>query len=223
MKGTTWVTQKSRKLIQGVGINDILIPQFTKSKIYRTWVDMIRRTDGRDTRLLNTTHPYYKDCTLDPVWFRLSVFKEWIETFDNYERKVIDKDIIKFDNKYYSPDTCLMVRPVVNAWFKPEDRKRDRLPRGTAYVSGYLGRKNHRGGKPYRAQIHNLIIEGNHVVASKKRDHLGTFETPEEASFVFEKARKEQLHKLIDTETDPRVINALRNHMQWEVLHNTYW
>ena len=223
MKGATWVTKKSRRLVQGVGINDVLIPKFTQSKIYRTWVDMIRRTDGRDTKLLNTTHTYYKDCTLDPRWYKLSVFKEWIEQWDDYENKEIDKDILIPDNKHYGPDTCLMVRPVVNAWFKPEDRKRDRLPRGTAYVSGYLKRKGDRGGKPYRAQINNLMIEGTHLISPRKRDHLGTFDTPEEASFVFEKARKEQLHKLIDTETDPRVIKALRNHMQWEVLHNNYW
>ena len=53
---------------------------------------MIRRTGGRDPK--HKFYEYYKDCTMDESWFRLSVFREWVETFDNWEMKEIDKDLL---------------------------------------------------------------------------------------------------------------------------------
>ena len=55
---------------------------------------------------------------------------------------------------------------------------------------------------PYRAQI--TPIGG-------KRTALGYYATAEEASAVFEKARKEQIKILIETETDLKVKNAMLN------------
>ena len=137
----------------------------------------------------------YADCTLDPRWYKLSAFKEWIEKWDDYGNKEVDKDILIPGNKHYGPDTCLMVRPSVNAWFKPTVV--GDLPRGVCWNSGWKGGKS---PNPYRAQI--TPIGG-------KRTSLGFYATIEEASAVFAKARKEQIKVLIETETDRKVKNAI--------------
>lgn len=187
-----------RKLIYGVGINDVMIPYFTKSKVWKTWTGIIRRTDNRDPIWLSSK-PSYIECTLDPRWFKLSAFKEWIEQWDDFENKEIDKDLLIPGNKIYGPDTCLMVRPVVNAWFKVTKHGGGELPRGVSWNSAW---KIGRSPNPYRTQISPI---------GGKRTGLGVYATIEEASAVFEKARKEQIKVLIETETDPRVKTALIN------------
>ena len=186
-----------RELCYGVGINDVMISDFIYTRTYRTWNGIIRRSGRRDTSL----HHYesYKDCTLDPRWYKLSVFKEWIEQWDDYENKEIDKDILIPGNLEYGPDTCLMVRREINAWFKPHATKGE-LPRGVTWNSHW---KRKGTGKPYRAQI--TPIGG-------KRTHLGHYDTIEEASAVFQSARKKELKILMESETDERVINAVMNY-----------
>ena len=100
-----------RKLVYGVGINDVMIPYFTKTTIWKTWNGIIRRTDNRDPKWIEQSKKSYLDCTLDSRWYKLSAFKEWIEQWDDFENKEVDKDILIPGNKIYGPDTCLMVRP----------------------------------------------------------------------------------------------------------------
>ena len=187
-----------RELHYGVGINDVMIPYFTRTRTWRTWNGIIRRTGKRDPNM----HSYeaYKDCTLDPRWYKLSAFKEWVEQWDDYENKEVDKDILIPGNLEYGPDTCLMVRRVVNAWFKPTVK--GDLPRGVSWNSGW---KKGKSPNPYRAQI--TPIGG-------KRTALGVYATIEESSAVFEKARKEQIKVLIETETDPKVKNAIMEYIK---------
>ena len=187
-----------RSLCYGVGINDVMIPYFTSTRTWRTWSGIIRRTDNRDPKWINEQNKTsYVGCTLDSRWYKLSAFKEWIEQWDDFENKEVDKDILIPGNKIYGPDTCLMVRPSVNAWFKPTKHGGGDLPRGVTWNNSW---KKGRSPNPYRAQI--TPIGG-------KRTALGYYATAEEASAVFEKARKEQIKILIETETDPKVKNAM--------------
>ena len=89
-----------------------------------------------------------------------------------------------------------MVRQVVNSWFKPHAAKGE-LPRGVTWNVAW---KRGKSPNPYRAQI--TPIGG-------KRTALGYYATIEEASTVFESARKEQLKILMETETDLKVKNAI--------------
>ena len=194
-----WVYQKKdRKLVYGIGINDVMISGFSTSKIGRRWYNIIKRTDRRNPNIygFETT---YKDCTLDPRWFKLSAFKEWSEQWDDYENKEIDKDILIPGNKIYGPETCLMVSKSVNLFFRPNIKRN--LARGVHHVSKFK-----EGGKnPYSASI----VRWSEKLKKKSRIHLGHYPTIEEASAAYESARKEEVQFLIETETDIRVKNAL--------------
>ena len=209
-----------RTPVYGVGINDVFIPDYSLSATWSRWNGILRRTDNRDTRWVKK-NLRYKGCTMDPRWFKLSVFKEWTETWDDPDNKEIDKDILIQGNKHYGPDTCLMVRPIVNSWFKPSSKNPESgLPWGVTICNMWkTGRVK---DKPYRTQINPVIREGN-TVRPGKRTGLGRFDTAEEASFVFQQARKEQLGIIIDTEDDPRVKDALIKHMEYDELHINYW
>ena len=192
-----------RTLIYGVGINDVMIPEFSESKTCRVWRGILRRSGKRDPNMHN--YEAYKDCTCDPRWFKLSAFKEWIEQWDDFENKEVDKDILIPGNLHYGPDTCLMVRSIVNSWFKPTDESKSDLPRGVCWNTNY---KKGKSPKPYRAQISPLqVIDGEVKVG--KRTGLGHFLTVKDASDAFQKARQESLQILIDTETDIKVRDAI--------------
>ena len=193
-----FIRKKLRKPIYGVGINDVYEVGFTGSKIWRMWQSMIRRTDKRDPNMEN--YELYKDCTMDPSWFQLSVFREWVESFDNWEEKEIDKDLLIEGNKHYGPDTCLMVQPIWNNLFKPHAAKGGK-PRGVVWNCS----KKQLAKKPYRAQI--TLFEDRFT---NKRTHLGSFVTMEMASECYKKARKIQVGKYLELETDPKVIEAVK-------------
>ena len=182
-----WVYQKKdRKLVYGIGINDVMISGFSTSKIGRRWYNIIKRTDRRNPNIygFETT---YKDCTLDPRWFKLSAFKEWSEQWDDYENKEIDKDILIPGNKIYGPETCLMVSKSVNLFFRPNIKRN--LARGVHHVSKFK-----EGGKnPYSASI----VRWSEKLKKKSRIHLGHYPTIEEASAAYESARKEEIQFLI--------------------------
>ena len=189
---------KLRKPVYGVGINDVFEVGFTGGKIWKMWQQMIRRTGRRDPKLDH--YENYKDCTMDESWFQLSVFREWVESFDNWQEKEIDKDLLIEGNKHYSPDTCLMVNPIWNSLFKPHAAKGGK-PRGVVWNCS----KKQLAKKPYRAQI--TLFEDRFT---GKRTHLGSFVTPEMASECYKKARKEVVSKYLELENDPQVIEAVK-------------
>ena len=47
-----------RSLCYGVGINDVMIPYFTRTRTWRTWTGIIRRTDNRDPKWINEQNDF---------------------------------------------------------------------------------------------------------------------------------------------------------------------
>lgn len=108
---------KRKKKICGVGVNDYLGRVIIDNKAilsYQTWKDMIIRCYGNRER-------GYKDCKVCDEWLKFSNFKKWFD--ENYkEGYVLDKDIINFGNKEYSPNNCIFVPSAINIVFKTSKR-----------------------------------------------------------------------------------------------------
>ncbi len=86
------------------------------TKVYNTWFNMMRRCYNPNCE----DYELYKDCTVCKSWHNFQNFAEWWES--NYyeiegERMSLDKDIIKKDNKIYSPSTCCIVPDKLNTAF----------------------------------------------------------------------------------------------------------
>ena len=118
-----------KKLVHGVGRNDADYTQRITEELprldgkrnqkiiwicpfYRRWVEMIRRCYS-ETSL--TKNPTYIGCSVCEEWLTFSNFKSWMETQD-WEGKQLDKDLLVYKNKVYSPNTCCFIPTKINTF-----------------------------------------------------------------------------------------------------------
>lgn len=86
-------------------------PKSSNKKAYSVWYDMIFRCYSPRAAV---TYPTYRECKVCDNWLLFSNFAAWHE--DNYtEGFTLDKDILKKDNKEYSPENCCYVPKIVNS------------------------------------------------------------------------------------------------------------
>jgi hypothetical protein len=92
------------------GINDMT--GMSSTKYYKTWIHMLERCYS--DKFLEK-YPTYKGCSVCPEWLYLSVFHAWMQAHDGYREGLeLNKDILVFGNKVYSPQTCQFVSKAVN-------------------------------------------------------------------------------------------------------------
>ena len=111
----------------------------------------------------------------------------------DWSGKCLDKDIIVPGSKLYSPETCAFVLPATNLFVIARDASRGEYPIGVHLLK--------RTGK-YRASCGNPF--------TGKNEHLGYFSTPEEAHEAWRKRKHELAQLVANTESDPRVVEALK-------------
>ena len=95
-------------MIYGVGI--VGSGDYSRAKtstIYLCWFNMLTRCYG------NIENENYEDCTVSAEWLKLQNFGEWYES-NHIEGYHLDKDIINFGNKIYSPDNCCFIEQSLN-------------------------------------------------------------------------------------------------------------
>ena len=179
-----------KRLVFGVGINDadyVVCPSINgkqvKCSFYAKWKGMLGRCYSKKEHEIK---PTYKDCTVVEEWKRFSNFKAWMIKQD-WKDKELDKDILVPDNKVYGPNTCIFVSKYINSFLLDAASYRGKYPQGV--------RKSGR----YRADIS----------IDNKSKYLGTFNTPEEAEQVYNKAKANEIRRQADMQTDERLIKAL--------------
>lgn len=165
---------------------------------YRKWEAMLDRAYGRGCKS-DETNPYYSVSVSDDFrWYK--GFKDWctIQVGFTNQGWSLDKDILVKGNKVYSSDTCCFVPVELNSLLVNSRATRGEFPVGVHYD---------KSRNKFQAYIRKY----------SKRKHLGRFDTPEEAFYVYKQAKEEYIkevaNKWID-EIDPRVYEAL---MKYEV------
>ena len=195
-----------RKFAYGVSINDwhTKISNGSSKHIpeYKMWLRVLERSLSEKWKVDN---PTYKDVSIDPKWYRMTVFIEDVSTLVGYEQALnnswhLDKDLLVKGNKHYSKDNCCFVPIEINSLMVLS-----RSSRGV-YPSGVCFRKQ-QPRRPYCATIRR-----GGVVTT-----LGSYATVEEAFQTYKEAKeayiKEVANKWKD-QIDPRVYEALMN---WEI------
>ena len=194
------------KLVYGVGVNDLgyrtqVKEEVTKNggkrtqktvfrcKYYTVWVNMLQRCYSK--KLLES-YPSYIGTSVCSEWLSATAFKKWMEQQD-WEGKCLDKDIVVPRSKLYSPETCAFVLPATNNFVIARDACRGEYPIGVCLFK-------HTG--KYQALCRNPFIG--------KNEHLGLFSTPEEAHEVWRKRKHEIAQLVAATESDLRVVEALK-------------
>ena len=90
---------------------------------------MLRRCYGNEYKFRT-----YKDVEVCEEWLNFQNFKKWyIENlWDCDEKLCLDKDIIKQNNKIYSPQTCVIVPNKINLLFTKNNAMRGTFPIGVS-------------------------------------------------------------------------------------------
>lgn len=139
-----------------------------RTEAYARWVNMLGVCYNTHR---NPKSASYMGCFVNPVWHNFQNFAEWYETHPSkgkgYE---LDKDIIKENNREFSPDHCLLVPKEINILFKKDYTKTSNLPKGV-----------------------NAVRERFRASAYGK--HIGYFDTADEAHEAFNKKRKQMIIK----------------------------
>lgn len=182
----------SVRTIYGIGVNDagyVVAPIIDGKQVmcpyYSTWSSMFFRCYSQ-TNLKN--NPCYIGCSVSDKWHKFSDFKLWMESQD-WRGKVLDKDLLVFGNKTYSPETCVFIDERVNLFIADKNRGK--------YLNGvYLCKTT---GK-FRGRVHNL--EGKAVC-------LGRFLLEDDAHSAWIKAKKQFAEQLAAMQSDIRVAKAL--------------
>lgn len=190
-------------IVFGVGINDADYSFFKQEKVdgkwkmvwtcpvYRTWKHMLERC--YDPKY-HAKYPSYIECEVCDEWKTFSNFRNWM-ILQDYEGKVLDKDLLNIDNKVYQPNSCLFVHHKINGFVTDAKRNRGK------YMLGVSIRKN---GK-FMATCSNPFKGVN--------ENLGYFLTELEAHLAWKVRKHEHACALAESEycNDERLADALRN------------
>ena len=125
------MTKQTKRLVYGVGINDLAEPVKINGKtlkFYAVWKHMIERCYSEKYQ---ARQPTYVGCTVCGAWLSLSTFKEWynIHYRDGME---LDKDILIPGNKVYCPEACSFVPQWINNLLTDAEAIRGDLPCGVS-------------------------------------------------------------------------------------------
>lgn len=163
---------RNRRPIYGVGINDAdyVVQKFEKQQqdakiirkmmwqcpAYSSWTSMLERCFCSNFK---ARYPTYEGVHCCEEWFLFSKFKE----FYNCAYKAgyhLDKDILVFGNKIYSPETCVFVPPWLNNFVIEK--------------SDFAGVHKHNNCNAYKATLTNPLTKQVKTITGK-------FKTKEDA------------------------------------------
>lgn len=202
---------KTKKLVQGVGINDSdyvtqemetigYVNGKQKLKLvwicpfYRTWREMINRCYSIKYQERNKT---YIGCSVTDEWLTFSNFRAWMITQD-WEGNQLDKDLLIGGNKIYSPEACVFVTPMVNSFTTDSGATRGKWLIGVAW---------YKRANKFQSKCSNPF--------TKKQEHLGYFTCEQEAHEAWLKRKLELAYELAAIQEDSRVAEALINRYEY--------
>lgn len=160
-------------------------------KINKTWVGMLERCYCPKYQ---AKVPTYIGCSVADEWHNYQNFADWYTNHEFYGRGYhLDKDILFFGNKVYSPETCTLVPREVNAVA---------VIKGNNSEIGRTGVQRGLLNQRYRARIR---VDG-------KVKNLGLFDTEVEAHNAFVMAKSDNIVRVANENVgniDSRTFDAL--------------
>ncbi|QGU14732.1 hypothetical protein GNG27_08700 [Leclercia sp. 119287] len=180
---------KSKKLVCGVGINDV--PGFSKTRQGKNWYSVITRAYSE---MFKSRQPTYENVTVHPDWLTGSNFKN-SNIHDHYvPGYCLDKDILVPGNKEYSEAACRYVPQYVNNLLLDRGNDRGLLPVGVT-----------RHGKGFQAHCSQLQQNDK-----SKKVSLGTFSTPELAHREWQRGKIKAIVLVIEKyKTEPMPLREI--------------
>lgn len=204
-------TRTGGETVFGVGINDATyITQRNESyytedgkrhnrtiwkcPYYVKWKEMIRRAYSSK---YHEKKPTYIWCSVCDEWIYFSQFKAWVDEQPDtdWHNKKLDKDILLWGNKKYSPENCVFILEKTNSFLT------DRAASRGKYMIGVCKLKNN-NTKPFCATCGNPFKRGD--------AYIGYYRTELEAHLAWKEKKHRGACALAEIEYDVRVKEALR-------------
>ena len=199
---TNTASTSKRKLMYGVGVNDVgyvtepvVNGKQIRDPAYRAWSRMLERAYSER---FHENNPTYTNATVCKEWHSFRSFRNW--WLANYrDGWQIDKDMLSVGNREYGPDLCMYVPQWLNSFTIDCGASRGEFPIGV-----YLHVKS---GK-YISMCSNPV--------TGKRNYLGLFSTPEQAYSAWLKCKLNIAIELkaemdsIDKRIYPNVVTIIK-------------
>ena len=148
-----------------VGVGDYRV----NTKEYTTWCHMFTRCYSTK---YHDKNPTYVDCEVCDEWLNFQTFAEWYCNTGYYDTDYhLDKDLLDYGNRIYSPTTCCVIPLVINIAIQNKKYNRT-LPTGV-YASGnkFIAQVNNSLSKPYLG-MYTTIEEARVSYILAKRNHI---------------------------------------------------
>lgn len=175
-KPTNQKSITGRSTLYGRGVNDasycaqpVIGGRCVRCPAYNAWSSIMERCYSEKFHI---KQPTYIGVTTCSDWQKFTNFREWwiAHQIDGFQ---IDKDLIG-DGTEYAPSSCIFVPQWLNSFTTDSGATRGEWPIGASF--------HDKMGK-FRARCRNVI--------TGKEEHLGLFETPEEAHIAWRTRRLE--------------------------------
>lgn len=192
------ITSSRRKtLVYCTGINNVTFKTSTtiegktrQHPAYHRWHKILERCYSEKS---HRDRPTYKNCIVCEDWKIFSNFNRWFKE-QHIEGYQIDKDILFFNNKIYSSDTCIFIPSWINLFVTANDKSRGKYKIGVNFD---------KASNKFRAKCS----------VNSKQIMLGLFDNEEEAHVAWLNCKLQQLltNKEAIDRIDIRLYNALVN------------
>lgn len=188
------------RTVYGVGINDSTYQisvmengkEVWRCPFYKQWKNMLARCYSPAYRKQDAKR---EGSSVDSRWLSFMAFREWMINQD-WEDKLLDKDILIKGNKHYSPETVLFVDRALNSLISERNQE-----------SGIKG--VYKNGSGWRAVTTQLDESG------KARQVSKTFRSKEEAHSAFVEMYRQSLTSYANIQTDEKVKQALMLNIEY--------
>lgn len=141
---------------------------------YGRWAGMIGRVHAPQTKQIRKN---YHNCSIVPEWYNFQNFARWFydQPLNFEDGHELDKDLRVEGNRIYGPETCLLIPRELNSLVS-NDGRANKFGSGVGKASG---------SNRYYA----------HIKSGGQVKHLGSFDTADEATQVYAKAKKDEILK----------------------------
>lgn len=174
------------KKIYNIAYSDI--KTFEDGKImkwYKTYINMLTRCYSKKYQL---KEPSYIGCSVCDEWLIASNFKKWYDKnyIDGYQ---LDKDILVYGNKIYSPETCCFIPRSLNSLFLLNNKRRGDCKLGVHVNNGL-----------YRVKLQDI--------------HIGYYKNENDAYNAYIKAKRNYSRSLaielyMENKISETIMNAI--------------
>ena len=201
-KPASKLSSSQRKLVHGVGVNYAhycVQPAIDGKQVicpsYSVWTAMLARAYSDKYLARRQTYIGIEICQ---EWKNFCAFRDWwlVNQVDGWQ---LDKDLLS-DTGVYSPETCVFVPAWLNSFTLGSGATRGDYPIGVSFNRRYVR---------FEAQCKDAV--------ANKNQHLGLFDTPEEAHLAWRARKLELALELkpkmdeIDLRIYPRVCEIISN------------